>query len=218
MHFESSSDQSHADSINRNVMAVVDTLPWFLSVIIRPLASLVMRYILNIDDSYTLNVADAQLSDPESYSILRTIGARIEEFSNSNLASYFDRSEKNFVENIWAPGDLSKYIDDIVTFCAAAQAGHINTTALKNVLSSLLREEIRQERATVNTTETIMIYSTRSSQCGVMRLTFIGERLKITNCCSTGQEIRLCVKKVVIMFMNTQELLCTLRTFVQANR
>jgi hypothetical protein len=218
MRFASISDQSHADSINRNVVAIVDVSPSFLNIIIRPLASLVMSYILNIDDNYTLNVADEQLSDPESYSILRTIGSRIEEFRNSNLASYFNTSEQTFVKNIWTPRDLSKYVDDIIEFCAAAQAGHINTTALKNILSLFLREEISQERATVNSTEIIVVYSTRNSQCGVMKLTFIGERLEITECCSTGQKITLCVKKVVIMFMNTRDLLYTLRTFVQANR
>jgi len=218
MNLASSSDQSHADGIVRNVTATLDVLPWYLSMIIRPLASLVLRYILNIDDSYTLNVADSQLSDPERYSLLRTIGARIEDFRNSNLASYFNTSERTFNKRIWTPGDLSSYVNDIVDFCAAAQAGHINTTAVKNLLSLLLKEEISRERTTLNCTENIVIYSTSSNQCGVMNLNFAGEQLEITNCCSTGKEITLRVKRVMIMFQNTRDLLYTLRTFVQANR
>lgn len=218
MHLLSISNASHAVGINTNVTGMIGTLPWFLRTTISPLVSGVVRYLMNIDDSYTLNVADTHLSDPECHSVLRTIGARIEDFKRSNLCSYFNTSECTFTKKIWYPGDISSYVDDIVKFCAAAQGGHINTTALTHVLSLLLKEKISREHTTVNATEKIVVYSNRNDQCGVMRLIFTGEQLEITNCCWTGKEITLCVKKDVIMFRNTQDLLHTLRTFVQANQ
>ena len=210
--------QHHVSTIKSNVETAIDTLPWFLATIIRPLASLVLYYLLNVDNSYTLDVADGQLSEGEFYSILRTIGARIEDFGRSNLYSYFNTSDCTFKKNIWTPGDLSSYVDDIVNFCAAAHGGHINMIALKNILSSLFKEQINREQTTINSTETIVIYSTRDSECGVMKLVFTGEQIEVTNCCLTGKEISLSVKKVLILFRNSQDLLHTLRTFVQANR
>lgn len=212
------SNEHHTVTTRSNVEPIFDGLPWFLRVVIGSLGSLVVKYLLNVDDSYTLDVADEQLSDAELYSTLRTIGARIEDFKNTNIHSYFNTSECTFRKNIWTPGDLTSYVNDIVNFCAAAHLGHINMNALKNILSSLFKEQISREQTTINSTETIVMYSTRENECGVMKLVFTGEQIEITKCCSTGKETSLSVQKTLILFQNSQELLHTLRTFVQANR
>ncbi|UJR35137.1 hypothetical protein I4U23_027908 [Adineta vaga] len=173
-------------------------LSWRLRAIIRLFARPTIAYILNIDDSCTLNVANEQLSDSEVYSTLRSIG--------------------NVRKKIWKPDDLFKHINNIIEFCAATQNGHVNRTVLKNLLSSLFKEEISEERTTVDVTETIVIYSSKENQCGVMKLAFTGEQFNITNCCFKGTQIKLNVKKLVIMFDNTQDLLFTLRTFVEADQ
>jgi hypothetical protein len=207
----SRSNQHHVNSITSSVGTITGQLPWFLGATIGSLGSLVVKYLLSIDDSFTLDVADEQLSDAELYSTLRTIGARIQDFQRSNLHSYFNTSECTFKKNIWTPGDLSTYIGDIVNFCAAAHGGHINMIALKNILSALFKEQISREQSTINSTETIVIYSTRHSECGVMKLVFTGEQIEVTNCC-------LSVKKNLILFRNSQDLLHTLRSFVRASR
>lgn len=218
LEFGSRSNEDHNVQTKANAMAIIDYLPYYIKIIVAPLASIILNYILQVDDSYTVDVADAQMSDSDAYIALKSLGAQLEKLRDSSLTNYFDSSQSTFEKTISGPGDLNKYVGDIVDFCASYAVGHINTTAIKNLLTSLLKSEMEEERLTINKTETIVIYTTRQNECGAMRVTFTGDQIKINNCCSTSAKTKIHVQKVTIMFRNTKDLLTMLRTFVYANR
>lgn len=215
--FHSQSNEYHNVQVKLNTMAIINFLSWPLRSIVSPLASIILDYILKIDDNYTVDVADKELHDSDAYATLKSLGAQIEQLQNSNLTNYFDTDYRTFQRTISGTGDLNSYVNDIVEFCASYKDGHINTTAIKNILTSLLKTEMSEEHSTINKTTTEVIYTTKQDKCGVIRLTFTGDQIKITNCCSSSTNIKIKVDKVVIMFRNTKDLLATLRTFVQAN-
>lgn len=216
--FSSRTNDDHNDQTKQNIMSIIETLPFFIRIIVKPLASIILNYVLKVDENYTVDVADRRLSDSEAYVILKSLGAQMEKLRSSNLASYFDNSRCTFKRTIQGAGDLNTYINDIVDFCASYANGHINTTALKNVLSTVLKSEMVEERSRIDRTETIVVYSTRTNECGVMRVTFSGDQIKTTNCCSSSANTSIDVERSIIMFRNTQDLLAMLRTFVQANQ
>ena len=218
LEFSSRSNEDYNVQIKANAMAIIDYLPFYIKIIVSPLASVILNYILKVDDSYTVDVADARMSDSEAYITLKSLGAQIENLKGSSLTNYFDSSQHTFEKTISGTGDLHGYVGDIVDFCASYAGGHINTTAIKNLLTSLLKSEMEEERLTINKTETIVIYTTRHDECGVMRVTFTGDQIKMNNCCSSSAKTKINVQKVIIMFRNTKDLLTMLRTFVQANR
>ncbi|UJR18885.1 hypothetical protein I4U23_022013 [Adineta vaga] len=134
------------------------------------------------------------------------------------MHNYFDTTSHTFERTISGKGDLNTYVGDIVQFCSSYAGVHINTTAVQNIVTSILKSEIEEEHLTINKTETIVIYTTRHDECGVMRVTFTGDQIKIQNCCSNSAKTKINVNKVIIMFRNTKDLLAMLRTFVQANQ
>ncbi|CAF1515289.1 unnamed protein product, partial [Rotaria sp. Silwood1] len=155
LEFNSRSNEYHNDQIKANAMAVIGNLPLAIRIIVKPLAYLILKYILKIDDDYTVDIADAQLSDSEAYVLLKSLGAQIEKLKGSDLTNYFDISNRTFERTISGTGDLHKYVDDIVQFCALYAGGRINMTAIKNILTSLLKSEMEEEHSTINTTETV---------------------------------------------------------------
>ncbi|CAF1483645.1 unnamed protein product [Adineta ricciae] len=217
LQFNSRPSADHNAQTKANALEIIDMLPYVIQILVKPLASLVLNYVLKVDDNYTVDVADEHLSDSEAYTLLRSLGAHIENLKSLNLTNYFDTDSRNFKKTISGAGDLNKYVDDIVQFCSSYRQGHINTTAIKNILTSLLKTEMEEERLKINKTENVVIHSTRYAECGVMRLTFTGDQIKKTNCCSDSAETNITVEKVVITFRNTKDLLALLRTFVQAN-
>ena len=215
--FASRSNDYHNARTKNNVLAIIDYLPGSIQIILRPLASIILNYILKVDDSYTVDIADERLSDSEAYVILKSLGSQIERLRNSNLTNYFDTSRCTFERTISGTGELHRYVDDIVRFCASYANGHINTTAIKDILTSVLKTEMEEERSTIDKTETIVVFSTRCDECGVMRVSFTGDQIKTTNCCTSSAKTKINVEKTVIMFRNTKDLLAMLRTFVHAN-
>lgn len=189
-----------------------------LQAIIDALTSKVMNFVVKSDDNYTLDIADAELCESEYYHLLRIVGAHMDEFKNSPLKIYFDSSQHLFEKTIWSPGDLNKYVEGIVAFCASAKVGHVNITALTNILSTLLKAEISEEHTSINKSETIIIYSERNKECGVIKLNFTGDQIKAKDCCIEGTNTRINVKKDMIIFKDSKELLLTLRTFFAEHR
>ena len=182
------------------------------------LSSTVLGFVLQNDDSCTLDVADAELCESECFHLLRIVGAHMEEFSNSPLKIYFQSDDHLFEQTIWSFGDLSTYVGNIVTFCASAHVGHVNITALTNILSTLLKTQVSEERSSINKTETVIIYSEKSKECGVLKLNFTGDQIKTKGCCDEGTNTKIHVKKGMIVFKDSKELLLTLRTFARENR
>ncbi|CAF1481171.1 unnamed protein product [Adineta steineri] len=182
------------------------------------LAPKVLGFVLQNDDNCTLSVADEKLCEAEQYHLLRIVGAHMDEFKNSPLKIYFDDDKHVFEKTIWSFGDLSTYVGNIVTFCASARGGHVNMSALTNILSTLLKTQISEERSSINKSETIIIYSERAKECGVIKLNFTGDQIKVKSCCSEGANTKINVEKDMIMFKDGRELLLSLRTFARENR
>ena len=177
-----------------------------------------LKFVLQDDDSCTLDVADAELTEAEQYHLLRIVGAHMEEFKSSPLAIYFNTDRHVFEKTIWSFEDLSEYIGNMVRFCASADAGHVNIPALTNILSTLLKTQIIEQRLSINKTETIIIYSERNKQCGVLKLNFTGDQIKEKSCFDEGAHTKIDVRKDMILFKDSKELLLSLRTFARENR
>lgn len=115
--------------------------PNWLQTALDAVESSVTGFVLRKDDNHTLDVADEALCDSEYCHLLRIVGAHMNELKNSHLKEYFNTDEHLFEETLWSLGDLSKYIENSVTFCASAERGHVTKTALTNILSTLLKSE-----------------------------------------------------------------------------
>lgn len=215
-YFQSQSGQEHNAQTKANILNILDYLPGFLKMLVKPLAGTILSYILGIDDNYTLDIADQRLSGPEYNVMLKTIGAHMEDFRKSKLCNYFNTDTQTFSGSTSSVSGLNAYVSDVVTFCASIQDGKVNTTAVKNILSTLLKEELRRERTTIDITDTQVVYSSKSEGCGVLKLVFTGNKIETTNCCSSETETTMTVQKTAIMFNNTQELLCMVKTFANA--
>ncbi|UJR06821.1 hypothetical protein I4U23_011109 [Adineta vaga] len=176
------------------------------------LASEIVK-VLESHDDYRYDIADEKLSDSECYHLLRKIGAHMDLFKNSPLKSYFDSDKRLFEKAIWNLIDLGKYVENIVKFCASYQAGYVNMTALTNTLSTLLNTEISEEHLSINKSETIIIYSEKAKECGVIKLKFTGSQIRTTYCFSQGSRTRINVEKDMIMFKDSRELWLSLQTF-----
>lgn len=216
--FASNTNENLITQIHANTNSIIDSLPLVIRTIIRTVQSFVTGYLVTSDDSYTLDVADQKMSDSEYHSVLRTIGAHMESLKNNQICQYFDQQEKDFQGTIYSAADLNTYIDDIIVFIAAAYTGHINKLALKSIFTSLIKSEVREDRMDFNKTENIVIYSSRAEQCGVIRLEINGYQKFSQYCCFTGAETKAHVKKSIILFRDSKDLLHTLKTFVQVNR
>ena len=193
--------------------------PGWLQTAIDVLTSKPLDFILKKDNKYTLDVADEQLSNSECYHLLRIVGAHMDEFKNSDLKKYFNTSEHLFEKTIWSPGELGKFVEDIVSFCASVETGHINATALTSVLSTLLKTELSQSEETINKIETNIIYSEKTQECGVVKLHFMGDQIQVKGCCSSqGTNTKVNVQKDLIIFKDSKELLLSLRTFTRQYR
>jgi hypothetical protein len=92
----------------------------------------------------------------------------------------------------------------------------VNTTALENILSNLLKEKLKEEKTTMNRTKTEVIYSTKSEECDVLKLVFIGNQIETKSCCSSETKTTISVERTLIMLNNTQELLEMVRRFAHA--
>jgi len=193
--------------------------PGWLQAIVDVLTLKPIEFILKKDKKYTLDVADEQLSNSECYHLLRIVGAHMDEFKNSDLKKYFNTSEHLFEKTIWSPGELGKFVEDIVSFCASVETGHINATALTSVLSTLLKTELSQSEETINKIETNIIYSEKTQECGVVKLHFMGDQIQVKGCCSSqGTNTKVNVQKDLIIFKDSKELLLSLRTFTRQYR
>ncbi len=168
------------------------------------------------DNSYRYNIADAELSDSEDYHLLRKIGAHMDYLKNSSAKSYFDSDTRSFDKTIWNLGDLGKYVESIVTFCASYRGGHINMAAVTNFLSTLLKAEISEEHVSINKSDTTIIYSEKTEECGVIKLKFTGAQRRTTSCFSEGVKTRINVEKDMIMFKDRKDLYLTVQTFKEA--
>ena len=217
LEFHSLSPEALMDEIRANIMAIAELLIRPLKIIVKPLQSAILKYIFMTDENYNVDVANEKLSDSEAYATLQSLGAQIEKLKDSYLTNYFDTDYRTFERTISGLRDLNSYVNDIVQFCTSYGNGHINTVAIKNILTSLLKIEMSEEHSTINITKTVVIYTTKHDECGVIRMTFTGDQIKITNCCSSSTKIKIKVDRVLIMFRNTKDLLAMLRTFVQAN-
>ncbi|CAF1435230.1 unnamed protein product [Adineta steineri] len=215
---QTNSSANYSVTSRINIQGTINTLPFMLRIIIAPLKFLIINYLLGIDDSYTVNVADAEMSDSECYSVLRAIGAEMERFENSNICEFFNNEEKTFQKTIWSVSHLKEYMEDIIDFCASAYRAHVDKTALKSTLTSMIKRQVAEEMTTIKKTEIIIIYSENQNQCGVLRLEFDGYQKISTSCCSTGAETKTHVKKSMIMFRDSTDLLHTLKTFIKANQ
>ncbi|CAF1182212.1 unnamed protein product [Adineta steineri] len=209
------------NSMSNNVISrlgIVHLASQGLQAVLDALSPKVLNFVLQNDDNCTLDVADAEICESEQYHLLRIVGAHMDEFKNSPLTIYFNSDEHSFEKTIWSFGDSSTYVGNIVTFCASAHAGHVNITALTNILSTLLKTQISEEQLSINKSETVIIYSEKAKECGVLKLNFTGDQIKIKGCCDEGANTRVHVKKDMIIFKDSKELLLTLRTFARENR
>jgi hypothetical protein len=216
--FAIKSNAEYIDQIHTNSKTIIDSLPLVIRIIIKTVQSFATGYLITTDDSYTLDVADQNMSDLEYHSLLRTIGAHMETLKKNPICQYFDQQEKDFQRTIWKASDLNTYIDDIISFVAAANTGHVNKLALKSILIALIKSEVRDDRLDFNKTENIIIYSSKREQCGVIRLEINDYQKFSQYCCFTGAETKAHVKKSLIIFRDSKDLLHTLKTFVQVNR
>lgn len=98
--FGSTRDDEHLKSTRDNFVNIVDTLPYYVKILIKPLASVVLKFILNVDDKYTINVADENMSNGQYFSLLRCIGAHFEEFQRSDLVRYLTTKEEKFNKKV----------------------------------------------------------------------------------------------------------------------
>ncbi|KAJ6639826.1 Retrovirus-related Pol polyprotein from transposon RE1, partial [Pseudolycoriella hygida] len=213
--FASAPDAEHLQNIHTNIAAIVGgtlaTLPSFLEIVIKSFSAIVQFFMLHVDDSYTINVADEHVSDGQYVSLLRTLGAHFDEVEESNLAHYLTKKRQRFNATVWNPGDINKFIDDMVNFCSSISShGTVNTTAIKSIMSNLVRSRISLEAESLEGFETIILYSTRNQTCGVMRIDITGTKFDISGCCwGQGQAIDITLEQTTFMFHNTQDILQT---------
>lgn len=98
--FRSTRDDEHLRSTRDNFLNIVDTLPYYVKILVKPLAGVVLKFILNVDDAYTINVADENMSDGQYVSLLRCVGAHFEEFQRSDLVRYLTTKEEKFNKKV----------------------------------------------------------------------------------------------------------------------
>ncbi|UJR24282.1 hypothetical protein I4U23_027249 [Adineta vaga] len=99
----------------------------------------------------------------EYYHLFQIIGAHMDEFKNSPLKIDFNSDEHLFEQTIWSPGDFSTYVGNI---------------AITNILSTLLKTVSSEESTRINKSETIIIYSEKKNECGIIKLNFTGDQIK----------------------------------------
>lgn len=185
---------------------------------VKPLASVILYFVLEVDETYDIDVADAALSRPEAYHLLDSIASNIEKFKDLGLSNYLSPTTCTFHSQISGTVQLNRFVDDIVDFCTSLKSGSINKSAIKSALTNLLKTEIREERSSIDRREKFIIFSNSQSECGILILHFTGNRIETQNCCSNTADTTIHVTKESLMLLNTADLLIKLRTLIRTQR
>ena len=211
--FGSRPNAHHFITLRSDATDMMSGLPWILRFLIRPLGSTIQNFLLSDDKDFTVEVADEALSGSEAFNLMKMVGTHIDEFVKLELGRYFQEEKRVFTKKISGVGQLKEFVDDIVLFCTYLQNGSINKVAIRSVLTTLLKTEMREERETIDKSERCVLFDKGNEEYGVLVLHFSGSQIQTQTCCTNAADTTIKVHKRGIMFRNTQDLLLTLRAF-----
>ena len=186
--------------------------PGFFKAPIQWLGEKIINFILNVDSSYNIDVADAAFSNSECMNLLREVGKMY------HSTPELDRDQfKVFVHDklvkseVVYTSNLGEFVNSLVDFCCQNSSDlTVNRNAIKAILSSI-NLDFSESTLKINKSETIPVFELKEKKLGVLVLTIKGTQSKVESCCSNGAEMNIEIKKTFLIFESSKDFLTHLR-------